>query len=150
MSPESIRIACAEAMGLGNRWVLMKRGFYYRPNAHGYTSALSEAWIVDEETANRHTYPHDEPVTKHPAPLPDIMDANHTVTLIEHLAKEGWLCQTNHRQGEVECVFHRMGDGSVNNFASIHESEEHGHSAPTFQEAVAGAFLKTLNKFTND
>lgn len=48
-----------------DRWVLMKRGLYYRPNAKGYTGNLAEAWIITEAEADKHVYPHDEPVTKH-------------------------------------------------------------------------------------
>lgn len=49
-------------------WVLMKRGLYYRPKANGYTSNIEEAWRLTEAEADRHVYPHDEPVTKHRAP----------------------------------------------------------------------------------
>lgn len=71
MTDTEMRIAIAEACGVANRWFIMKRGRYYRPNACGYTSDIKEAWIVTEEEANKHVYPHDEPVTKHRAPLPD-------------------------------------------------------------------------------
>lgn len=71
MQPEQQRIAIAEACGVANRWVIMKCGLYYRPDAKGYTSNLSEAWIVSEDVADAHVYPHDEPVTKHRAPIPD-------------------------------------------------------------------------------
>lgn len=54
----------AERCGVGDRYVIMKRGMYYRPNAHGYTYNLSEAWIVDLELAQKHERPRcDEPVT---------------------------------------------------------------------------------------
>lgn len=68
-TPEQQRIIVAEWMP--KKFVIMKRGLYYRPNACGYTDNPNEAWIVDEATADKHTYPHDEPVTKHPAPTPD-------------------------------------------------------------------------------
>lgn len=48
-----------------HKWVLKKRGLYYRPNACGYTDNILEAWVVSESVADQHTYPHDEPVTKH-------------------------------------------------------------------------------------
>lgn len=48
-----------------DKWVLMKRGLYYRPNARGYTDNILEAWVVAEDVADQHTCPHDEPVTKH-------------------------------------------------------------------------------------
>ena len=74
MKLESQRIAIAEYCGKGHRCVLMKRGLYYRHNANGYTDRIHEAWIVSEEEANRHVYPYDEPVTKHPAPTPDYLN----------------------------------------------------------------------------
>lgn len=51
-------------------FTLMKRGYYYRPNANGYTSHLADAWKVTEDVADQHVYPHDEPVTKHSVPRP--------------------------------------------------------------------------------
>jgi len=59
-----------EWLGLTGFFVLMKRGLYYRKDAAGYTSNISEAWRVTEAVANQYVYPYDEPVTKHPAPLP--------------------------------------------------------------------------------
>ncbi len=63
------RIAIAEFCGLADKWVIVKRGLYYRPNAKGYTGNIDEAWIVSEEEANKRVYPHDEPVTKQRAPV---------------------------------------------------------------------------------
>lgn len=68
MIETEINQAIEEALSGGDRWVLVKRGLYYRPNAKGYTNHLSEAWIVTEAEADKHTYPHDEPVTKHRVP----------------------------------------------------------------------------------
>lgn len=74
LSKEEQRVAIAEFCGVTNRWVLMKRGMYYRPNAKGYTFELRDAWIVSEQIADEHTCPYDEPVTKHRAPLPNYPD----------------------------------------------------------------------------
>jgi hypothetical protein len=71
MNAEKMRIKIAEFCGIADKFVLMKRGLYYRPNANGYTSNPSEAWIMTEAQADNYTYPHDEPVTKHRAPLPN-------------------------------------------------------------------------------
>jgi hypothetical protein len=68
---EEVNRAVALVLGTADRWVLMKRGLYYRPNGKGYTADVSEAWVLTEKEADEHTYPHDEPVTKHPAPLRD-------------------------------------------------------------------------------
>lgn len=74
MSPEEQQRAIADACGQLDRWVLKKRGLYYRLKACGYTDHISEAWVVPESVADQHTYPHDEPVTKHRAPLPDYLN----------------------------------------------------------------------------
>ncbi len=84
MSPVQQRIKLAEVCGKHDRWVIMKRGLYYRPHAKGYTSNIAEAWILPEAEADEHTYPYDEPVTKHRAPLPDYLndrDAMHAAFL---------------------------------------------------------------------
>ena len=74
MTDSEMRIAIAEVRGKGNRWVIMKRGLYYRKDALGYTNDPEEAWILTEEEANWHVYPHDEPVTKHRAPPRNYLD----------------------------------------------------------------------------
>jgi hypothetical protein len=71
MTQEEKRIAIAKVCGVHNQFVLVKRGLYYRPEGQGYTSNINEAWRLPEEQATRHEYPHDRPVTKKPAPLPD-------------------------------------------------------------------------------
>lgn len=45
-------------MGTKNMFGLKKRGFWYRPNAHGYTDRQSEAWQLPFEEAKKHEYPH--------------------------------------------------------------------------------------------
>jgi len=43
---------------------LKKRGYWYRPNAHGYTGQQSEAWHITRDEAKKHEYLRgDEPVT---------------------------------------------------------------------------------------
>jgi hypothetical protein len=74
MSPQAQQIAIAKACGVKQKYFIMKRGYYYRPNGSGYTANPAEAWMVSEETARKHVYPHDEPVTMHPAPLPDYLN----------------------------------------------------------------------------
>lgn len=36
------------------QFYLVKNGFYYRPNAAGYTADISDAGLFDERTANNH------------------------------------------------------------------------------------------------
>ncbi len=71
MTPAAQQAALAKHLGLDQMFVLKKRGYYYRVNAAGYTSDLRDAWKVTEAVAKKHAYPYDEPVTMHPAPLPD-------------------------------------------------------------------------------
>lgn len=68
---EAKQLTIARFCGRDNFWVLMKRGLYYRPNGNGYTSDIESAWILSEEEAEKHIYPHDDPVTKHRALIPD-------------------------------------------------------------------------------
>ncbi len=63
--------ALAKHLGLDRQFVLMKRGYYYRVNAAGYTDQLSEAWRVNEVEAKKHARSGQEPVTMHPLPWPD-------------------------------------------------------------------------------
>lgn len=56
------------------KFVLIKRGLYYRPDACGYTACIDQAWKISEEEADKHVYPHDEPVTKRRAPDTDFLN----------------------------------------------------------------------------
>lgn len=72
MTNEELRIEIAEFCGKDNLWCLSKRGLYYRPNGHGYTSNASEAWVLTEQEADKHTYfKGDEAVFKVRAPIPN-------------------------------------------------------------------------------
>lgn len=70
LTEEEKRIKIAEFLGY-DLHVIMKRGLFYRENAHGYTDSIREAWKLPRAEAKLHEYPHDEPVTIRPAPLPD-------------------------------------------------------------------------------
>jgi hypothetical protein len=81
---EQIQII-AEFHGTTNRFVIMRRGLYYRLNAGGYTSDIEKAWILPEEEARKYEYPHDDPITIHPAPLPDYEKDLNVVREVEML-----------------------------------------------------------------
>lgn len=50
-------------MGIKGLVGLKKRGYWYRPDAHGYTDRQSEAWHLTREEAKKHEYLRgDEPV----------------------------------------------------------------------------------------
>lgn len=83
-----------------------------------------------------------------------IANANHSLKLIAHLAGEGWMPEIHCAQGEWTCVFERhmftRDNGSV--IYCVSENAKtvdgwHYHRAPTFQEAVVGAFLKVLGRW---
>lgn len=75
--------ALAKFEGYDNLFVLMKRGFYYRPGARGYTNNLAEAGRYTEDEANTMVYPHDEPVTKHPFPPENYLHDHNLVHRLE-------------------------------------------------------------------
>lgn len=82
MTPEAMRIAVAKAVGTLDRWLLVKQGFYYRPNACGYTTEESSAGIWTEAEANKHTLSSGE-VTKERAPLIDYPGSLDAMALAE-------------------------------------------------------------------
>lgn len=110
LSNETINAICAEAIGVADRWTVLKRGLYYRPNGNGYTSCIGEAWILTESEADKHVYPHDEPVTKEKAPLPDfVTDPNAALTLCDWMAEREWQTEINQGTGkDWECEFVRL------------------------------------------
>lgn len=86
MTPQEKNQAIHEACGLGKQYYLMKGGYYYRPDACGYTGNRRDAGLYSEEEATRREYPHDEPVTKHladPANYSGDLNAMHEA---EHVA----------------------------------------------------------------
>jgi len=71
MKPEEMDKAIAEHVGTADRWLIVKRGYYYRPNGCGYTSHEHEAWILPLVEAKKHEYLiGEEPVTISRAPIP--------------------------------------------------------------------------------
>lgn len=65
-------------------WVVKKRGYYYRPNAAGYTDRASEAWRIPHSEAKKHEYLRgDEPVTIHPALPLDYVNSLDAMALAE-------------------------------------------------------------------
>lgn len=77
MNDQELNNLVAEAIGL-DEWVITKNGYYYRPDACGYTDRLSEAWKVPLETAKKYEMYADNPkvafydkVLIEKAPTPD-------------------------------------------------------------------------------
>lgn len=80
MSPQKQQLAIAEACK-HDLWVIVKRGLYYRANAHGYTNSIAEAWKLPKEEAKKHEMYADrsdvdqcEKVLIQRAPLPDYLN----------------------------------------------------------------------------
>lgn len=92
MTDQEINRAVAESVG-DDRWLIVKRGYFYRPNGHGYTSHVSEAWALPLAEAKKHEYLiGEEPVTLRKAPIPDycndlnaMHDVENRMTDDEHL-----------------------------------------------------------------
>lgn len=61
----------AEHVGTADRWLIVKRGYFYRPEAKGYTSSELEAWKLPLAEAKKHEYLiGEEPVTLSRASIP--------------------------------------------------------------------------------
>lgn len=77
MSEEELSLEVARLVGF-DKYVIVKRGLYYRENAGGYTNSLAEAWKLPlaeakkyEMYADRDDVPFCEKVRVIPAPTPD-------------------------------------------------------------------------------
>jgi hypothetical protein len=89
MTPEAQRIAIA---------VIVKRGQFYRPDAHGYTNSIAEAWKLPlaeakkyEMYADRDDIPGCEKVLIERAPLPDYLnDLNAMAKAEECIPDDKW------------------------------------------------------------
>jgi hypothetical protein len=56
MNDEEINRAIAEHIGADDRWLIVKRGYFYRPHGHGYTSCECNAWVLPLVEAKKHEY----------------------------------------------------------------------------------------------
>lgn len=77
MSEEEQNAAIAEACKF-DRWVIMKRGLYYRPHSGGYTHCIDDAWQLPKEEAKRYEMyverddvPYNEKAFIKPVPIPN-------------------------------------------------------------------------------
>lgn len=72
MSEDEINRAIAEHIGADDRWLIVKRGYFYRPNGHGYTSCECNAWVLPLVEAKKHEYLiGEEKVTLRKASIPN-------------------------------------------------------------------------------
>jgi len=53
MTDQEINVAIAELCGC-DQWMIQKNGYFYRPNACGYTSEVSVAWKLPHEEAKKY------------------------------------------------------------------------------------------------
>ena len=97
MNDQELNNLVAQAINL-DEWVITKNGYYYRPNACGYTDRLSEAWKVPLETAKKYEMYADNPkvafydkVLIEKAPTPDFGgDLNEMRRAENYLSDEQW------------------------------------------------------------
>jgi hypothetical protein len=97
MNDQELNNLVAQAINL-DEWVITKNGYYYRPNACGYTDRLSEAWKVPLETAKKYEMYADNPkvafydkVLIKKAPMPDFGgDLNEMRRAENCLSDEQW------------------------------------------------------------
>lgn len=86
MNSEEKDIAVAKAIGLYDRFVIVKHGTFYRPDAKGYTYDLDAAWKLPEAEAKKHecvgprVY---DPVTIRRAPVPKFGQCLNAMALAE-------------------------------------------------------------------
>jgi hypothetical protein len=72
MTNEEINRAIAEHIGADDRWLIVKRGYFYRPQGHGYTSCECNAWVLPLVEAKKHEYLiGEEKVTLRKATIPN-------------------------------------------------------------------------------
>ena len=80
------------------QYFVMKRGYFYRPEAAGYTDRPNEAWRVPLEVAKKHEYPRgEEPVTIRVADaLPYCSDLNAIRAAVDKLPDGPFAWWSNH------------------------------------------------------
>lgn len=110
MTDDKLRVMLAELAGTADRWHLVKRGLFYRPDAHGYTQHSHEAWILTKEQAKTHEYKRGDAscdwITIVQAPLPNYPeDLNACHTVIESLSKQGPVEFQGSRYTNLRSVF---------------------------------------------
>ena len=72
MKNEEINRAIAEHVGTADQWLIVKRGYFYRPDAKGYTAHEPDAWKLPLAEAKKYEYLiGDEPVTLSRASIPN-------------------------------------------------------------------------------
>jgi len=72
MTNEEINRAVAEHVGTADQWLIVKRGYFYRPDAKGYTAHEPDAWKLPLAEAKKYEYLiGDEPVTLSRASIPN-------------------------------------------------------------------------------
>lgn len=97
VSDEALSALVAEHVaGFKKSFFLMKRGYYYRPEAKGYTATTEDAGRYSEEEIKLHVAPGEDAVTAHAVPVPPFAtSANDVLPLLEKL--HAW--QVTHEEG---------------------------------------------------
>lgn len=135
MNNQTINSAIHRQIGI--LFVIVKRGWFYRPDAKGYCSNIEHAWKLPEEQAKQHARPNDcEPVTIRPEDTPDFCGSLDAMARAEHwlLAKDIKLARkyAEHLRSMVADKYHSMPDAG--GFA--HVTAEPDVRAKTFIEVL--------------
>ena len=136
MTNEQMDRAVAEYVG-EDRWIMVKRGYFYRPLGHGYTRCESEAWVLPLVEAKKHEYlKGEQPVTLRKAATPaystDLNAMHEAEKVILQNADTGYDYDCN-----MNVVCETWEDGVMNYMKLWH--------ATAAQRAEA--FLRTIGKY---
>lgn len=144
MTHEAQRIAIAKACGVGQKWLLIKRGFYYRPNAAGYCEDIASAGRFDEAYAKSDVSATNGDVRMVKEPLPDYLnDLNAMHEAEKMLQGSGPLWQMYGSQIQNVVNYHCV--GVVGDYPRDLRSLAFLVHATAAQRAEA--FVRTIGKF---
>lgn len=137
---QQVNEAVAAMAGVARLFVLRKPIYdpygYYRPDACGYTSRLSEAWKVTEEQGRPHVTSALLPdkVIMEPLPLPPYATSADAVMPL--LERDGWVALITHSKTWTHASFSPLGEEGF--FASVLASPKEGFACePDFVRRIA-------------
>ena len=139
MNTQETNAAIAKIIGEDDLYFIVKRGMFYRPDAHGYTWSKREAWRLPLAEAKKHEYPKGtDPVTLQKCPPRDFCGSHDAMAV----AKK-WIKDEFRRRDYVETlcsIVSRDNDTSNGSMTSI----EQGFFASSQHQAEA--FLKEFRE----
>ncbi len=126
-------VFAAEVAQLQPMYHVFKRGYYYRPNAAGYTDKAEEAGLYTEAEAKVHEYPRGEqPVTIKRVPTPSFAtDVNAVLPWLEKASYSPLIMRPYHHDPDMDRTYEVLFYGL-----------EQRSSAPTFARALVLALIQ--------